>query len=351
MFYSVQFLRFWAAIAVAGYHSVTLLASRGAEVSKWLMHVAWIGSAGVPIFFVISGFVMVFTSRGNFGQSGASLKFLMRRVVRIYPIYLVCAALYLALPPEMRAEAIPMADLVKSLLLLPGHASRIIDPGWTLAYELYFYAIFACVLLFRRRAALWVLGLFIAGSLAVGQIAKPQGAFAIMATNVQLLLFLAGAFIGYVAVIRSNAKRAHLSPMIPVAVGLALIGLAVAPWLRDAGVPNIVTIGIPAILLVSALIVAELAGSLPPFFAGLAWLGDSSYSLYLIHSLVIAHAVRLFDPVPAGPAGTVVIALLLTAMSFLAGLALHRWIERPLLASLRWRMRGDRDVGTSAGMG
>src|ERR1700737_3097284 len=45
------------------------------------------GMAGVDLFFVISGFVMMTVSSGHFGRSGAASDFLLRRAVRIYPVY------------------------------------------------------------------------------------------------------------------------------------------------------------------------------------------------------------------------------------------------------------------------
>ena len=55
-------------------------------------HAFYVGASGVHVFFVISGFVMVYTTFRSGLTAGA---FLSRRLIRIYPIYWLVAACYL----------------------------------------------------------------------------------------------------------------------------------------------------------------------------------------------------------------------------------------------------------------
>lgn len=99
MLSSIQFLRFVAALVVTLYHTVDALRRHGAEIPRWFAETSWVGAAGVPVFFAISGVVMYHTSQGEFARSGASSAFFLRRILRIYPIYWICAGLYLLFPP------------------------------------------------------------------------------------------------------------------------------------------------------------------------------------------------------------------------------------------------------------
>jgi len=75
---SVQILRGVAAFGVLFYHA-----------TRWIGPLPGIeiGAAGVDLFFVISGFIMVYASEPMFGQRGATRHFLVRRIIRIVPLY------------------------------------------------------------------------------------------------------------------------------------------------------------------------------------------------------------------------------------------------------------------------
>ena len=83
-FLTIQALRAVAALMVVAYHAFDLWAVRITQSSGgyWTN-----GAAGVDIFFVISGFVMVVSSRKLVGQPGAALTFMRHRIVRIVPLY------------------------------------------------------------------------------------------------------------------------------------------------------------------------------------------------------------------------------------------------------------------------
>lgn len=119
----IQALRGLAALAVVVHH--TLEQSNGAArpfSPDWLTTV---GAAGVDLFFVISGFIMVWTT---FPQGRPPLRpatFLYRRVTRIYPIYwLTCAAmLALVAMGFLHTHTFTAGDIARSLVLLPPRAT------------------------------------------------------------------------------------------------------------------------------------------------------------------------------------------------------------------------------------
>jgi exopolysaccharide production protein ExoZ len=82
---SIQILRAVAALAVCGVHfdQMTLMLAGHSNDPIPLYPLA----AGVDLFFVISGFVMVYSSEPLFGRSGSPKEFLVRRLARIVPLY------------------------------------------------------------------------------------------------------------------------------------------------------------------------------------------------------------------------------------------------------------------------
>ncbi len=100
---SIQALRAVAALMVLVFHLCQELTKLGADLPATTFI---IGTAGVDLFFVISGFVMVYSSERLFGQPRASIQFLARRVVRIVPLYWIATtAMVLLLAPFASTKA------------------------------------------------------------------------------------------------------------------------------------------------------------------------------------------------------------------------------------------------------
>jgi peptidoglycan/LPS O-acetylase OafA/YrhL len=156
---SLQLLRAVAALLVLLYHLATMgvygwIAADGSPLLP-LGFFAAIGFAGVDLFFVISGVVMVVTCFDRFGQPGEAIAFLKRRIVRIYPLYWIVTAAVLALcwlRPELAArDKTGAAAILASLVLWPQTDFPIVAVGWTLVYEMYFYLVFAVIIAAPRR--------------------------------------------------------------------------------------------------------------------------------------------------------------------------------------------------------
>ena len=84
---NIQILRAVAALAVVFYHAGIETTTICKAVGKTCSYDFWVGAFGVPLFFIISGFIMVTTSWNSFGVKGAPLDFMRRRITRIVPLY------------------------------------------------------------------------------------------------------------------------------------------------------------------------------------------------------------------------------------------------------------------------
>ena len=183
------------------------------------------GTHGVDLFFVISGFIMLVTT---WDKPIGPVEFMRHRMRRIVPLYwlatLVMVGLATVAPALFKSLKWDVPALLKSLffipydnLSVPGTTSPLLIPGWTLNYEMFFYALFALSLLASRA---WRLPLVI-GALSIlvaaGLVFHPTNIQADFYTNPMMLEFCAGMILGRLWVMK---KRVQSKRSIPLLLGL-----------------------------------------------------------------------------------------------------------------------------------
>jgi peptidoglycan/LPS O-acetylase OafA/YrhL len=292
------------------------------------------GVAGVALFFLISGFVIPLSVRHGFDPG----RFVLRRLLRIYPLYLAALALLVAgaglgLLPEWAwlGTAKPQVWLANLLLVQDYVGQRpILGVSWTLIIELAWYGIFAAALLVLKDRAAAALSLLL-----------PAGILGIAAVSLALGLRIPVARIGmvYAAALGFQAFRYHCGVttlrvllghllmfllVMALAIGVSFgvfqhakmsLGQALVPWML---VP----------VLFTALVVRREWQSLGVLSTGiLPTLGSASYSLYLLHPIAISFLFARAAPQVA----------VLLAVPAAMGLALagYNWVERPGIALAR----------------
>ena len=219
---SIQFLRFIAAALVVFNHSALALSHHaGSAVSGWFLGNSRFGASGVHIFFVISGFIMVYTSfSGKNDDAFSTSQFLTRRFLRIYPIYFVYCALYVLFYHNVFAVPyLSPSELVGTLLLLPGYSQKIIGQGWTLAYEVYFYCCFGIAMVVGLKRGIWGLTVFFFGAVLLRFAVDVSSPAANVFTNSLLFEFLLGAWIAYMVI--SGVRVSSVVALTIVAIGVA----------------------------------------------------------------------------------------------------------------------------------
>ena len=260
------------------------------------------GAMGVDLFFIISGFIMAYTTRGSDGSWRYVLDFAAKRLARIWPVYVVITCIWLLVAHSgigYFREPTLLVVLAKSLLFLPVNPDAPLFFGlslpvaWTLEFEIYFYAIFGVSLLFRRLRwfvlASWMLLTVILLPLRAGVLTFDvmsnlhySVAYLSLASNPIVLEFLFGAVI---AAIYVNEKVRI--PSRTVAMHFLLLTVAPALWLVYSGFVHFhgpKTWGAAMALAVLGIAVASKTVALrPPRL--LVWLGQISFSLYLTHTI------------------------------------------------------------------
>jgi exopolysaccharide production protein ExoZ len=327
---TIQFLRFVAAMAVVLFHSHHAAA---ADTGQWLGYWFGLGAAGVHVFFVISGFVIMHTSYGAGDEGMPTARFLLKRFVRIFPIYWICCAAYVAYHSAFgTGYDLSLGTWIGAVFLMTGDSSRIIGPGWTLSFELFFYLSFAAILRLRALTAISLLTALFVATIAVGFVLRLPGPLRI-AHNPLILEFIAGCWLAY-AYDRTRFGAFGMG-LASVCIGILLF---VAGGLLDAeSLPLFVIWGIPSVFIVAGALMMEQSGKLPDSIRWLGRLGDSSYGLYLIHVLIIAMALDagLRSVVPLPPLQAVGMALVLAIVCGILAAIIFEFVEKPLLKWLR----------------
>lgn len=350
----MQALRALAALMVVVHHAqneAAILAVRAGTDFVPRHGLPW--PAGVDIFFVISGFIIVHAAGPLFGRPGARGRFLAHRIARLVPLYWLVTGLYLALglamPALLSGEGGPpdLARTLASFLFWPmaradGAVLPLYGLGWTLNYEMAFYALFALGLgLTRRGAVAWLVGALGLVVLAGRLIPAPPVPLAFWSDPI-VLEFALGAGL---ALLRAEGVRLHGAARVGLAAA-GLFGLATAP---AEPAFRLLAWGLPAALLVAAAVLgrdrleAARGGWAARFLGAAERLGDASYALYLLHPFVLRAAreglVRsglapLFGPWPS--------LVLMVVLTLPVALLAHQLVERPLTRLVRRRLEPSR---------
>lgn len=348
---TIQALRAIAAIAVMFAHLYGIEA-RTDDADPLLSPLVLAGMSGVDLFFVISGFVIVWVAGDLTPGARTSLSFFYARATRIYPTWWLFAGIFaayfyvtLGVPwdPEQLAKTGTTGPehLLKSALLLPQANLPVLQLGWTLVHEMYFYVVFAGLLLLPQRAR--VPGMLVWAGIIVASMVIGRATFHGL-TPVSLVLhpmtleFLMGAGVAWL--IRARITHFALPALLIGLAGAAyaICSIDITSYAPTFPIQRMLFFGIPAALIVYGLVALETRSEFGKRIPGfLVRIGDWSYSLYLGHLIVIAAVARLYDPIfghdsVAAQAGYLIVASL-TAIA-VAGLAYHLF-ERPSMRFLR----------------
>lgn len=342
----IQILRAFAALCVVAFHAQNDAAVVAARLgTNFATSGAFPWLAGVDVFFVISGFIMVYASSRWFGSEGAPRVFLAHRLARIVPLYWVTTAIYLAVvffaPALLNSEYLEPRFVAASFFFIPaprpdGTVQPLYSLGWTLNYEMFFYGLFAVAVMFPRRRALptliCALILIVGLGKALGPLPQPFGFW----SDPIILEFAFGAAIGW-----ARIEGAFLNP--PARLCLSLLGLALlaGDLTRPAAylvLSRPLAYGVPASLLVASAAFVSPApreGRNAMMRAGVL-LGDASYALYLLHPFVIRALRELVTR--SGSAhliGAWGFVVLCVAVAAVVAVCVNRLFERPLTAAVR----------------
>jgi len=261
------------------------------------------GGAGGGLFFQISGFIFVVSTRKFDVTKGYLVNFIWKRALRIWPAYIAATLLFMSVGYGVSAFFDPVAQnkIIRSLLFQPlnfndpapfyGYSALAV--GWTLNYEIYFYLAAAASMLFGkwRWAALmaWFAVTLAAIPLSLGFFSFAStarygvGGYLNLMTNPILWNFVAGILVGlFYTRYKPRMSRITLRALVLIAA-LLTIALLVSRGRTGHGLTYYGLGYFFIIWAVAAAMKAQAITICPKVFV---WLGSISYSIYLIHPTI-----------------------------------------------------------------
>ncbi len=289
------------------------------------------GARGVDLFFVISGFIMVWVTKDG---AVAPFEFIKRRFFRVWPLYALVtllAALLSFLAPRFYYGSTDIVYVVKSAFFIPafrpndGNLFPIMVPGWSLNLEVVFYVIFGLSFYLRNpyfvaSAAIGALYMLSNQFISAGPLTASYGG-----RDAIILEFVLGVLVGVAYV--KGARVPQFAAYALMAFGFFMLVARNHEGLIGAGVPA-------AFIVFGAVNIDINFGG--PANRVVDLLGRASFALYLIHNFVIQASTRILLDYGIGPGelGGWAYFVLVASISLGISLLVYRFVESPMTKSL-----------------
>ncbi|WP_405095248.1 acyltransferase family protein [Micromonospora sp. NBC_01412] len=339
---SLTGLRWIAALLVFGYHAGTMRIVAEPDYQAVIDRLFTLGLSGVEFFFILSGFVLVWSAR----DGDRRRDFWRRRLAKIYPNHLLMWGVVLLTGVWVFADPVNIRAAVENLLLLqawdptPGYFYSVNSVSWSLSCELFFYFCLPFALPLVRRARPGVLWAVVVAvpllivALWPGQQLVPQEStwwFTQVFPVVRSLEF----WMGVAAAELLRRGRWRGPGLTAASVIFVATWVVASQWIRAELWAALLAAAY--LLVIAAAADADVRGARTPWRSRpMVWLGEVSFAFYLVHVFVMVTVLRLADRLGVGLPGwwgpLAVVGFLLVNLGLAA--LLHRWVEMPLTRRL-----------------
>lgn len=298
------------------------------------------GSIGVPIFFIISGFIMVYTTKELPSDAFKNVKdFLFKRIIRVIPLYYILTILFLLITNSENFINDGIIRVLKVFLFIPTGNYPPLYVGWTLNYEMFFYATFGISLMFKNKRyvflysifaiLIFIIPLFNNGFISLNsKSGHDVKTYLELMSHPILLQFLLGVFIG------------NILPKFSLSDSIIKLGVFLTTLLFCLYYFNIFKFVFSDLiicgLLVFSIILLDQSNVKFTKPRLLIYFGDISYSIYLVHPIIILFLPRLFAKI-----GLIQLVesklffLIILIFTILSSAILYKLIEKRLTSYLR----------------
>lgn len=333
---SLQAIRAIAAAFVMFFHGTAIIQTDLGY--RFLDNIFTPGFCGVDIFFVLSGFVIFYTTAG---KNYTPRYFLEKRIIRIFPIYWLITVLLVAVhfiePSPGQDYKGNLETIFKSLILFP-QEDPVIGVAWTLSDEMFFYLIFALSFLKKPISLLWIFVCWIAIILFL-QISGLHSTNYIVTSLVDpvIINFAMGCVIAWLYRKYPNFNYYRLF----IIAGMLLFVfswwsfyylnvISIYKHISSGGYNRVILFGIPTAIFIFGILYSRISVN-----KLLVFLGDASYSLYLIHGTIIAGLIKVISKLHlANYFANFVGAISIFAATLAIASCFYLFIEKPMLKIL-----------------
>lgn len=331
-------LRGFAVFLVFLVHYCTLIGdwiSPHSVIAYWSGAIHTVGNVGVDLFFVLSGYLiygsLIFRKKPFIG-------FMRKRIARIYPAFCIVFVIYLFLSVVFSAESkIPAENyaaavyLLQNFLLLPGlfPIDPLITVAWSLSYEVFYYLLIPAVIVLsglRQRSGQWRTAFFLAVGMAFGVYCAMRGG------PVRLMMFIAGIIVH--EVLHGHRPIALSSRYAVLALVSGMLSMLLPVGGSSGEALKILILAISFFLVCYSCFRHPDQGLARTFsWTPLRWLGNMSYSYYLLHGLALKFGFLLLHitiPKVSNEAlffGAMLLPMFLVTL--IPTIALYLFVERP----------------------
>ncbi|MBD2095425.1 acyltransferase [Trichocoleus sp. FACHB-591] len=303
------------------------------------------GGSGVDFFFVLSGFIIFFAHQADIGQKQKLNAFIVKRVIRVYPLYwiitLALLPIYFLIPSFGKGYERDLGVILKSLLLVPQENFPVLIVGWTLSHEIFFYFIFGLAIWLTPKVSRFVLCSWLGGTLTFFWLSVSDRASAVQPPlllnfifNPHNLEFAFGCLAAYWVV----GKRIKLGVIYLISGVVLFITSGLGDNYTNVEIPDVIAYGLPSMLVVLGAASIDLnQGWKSPTW--LNELGDASYSIYLVHYPCLAACFKVAIALNlVSLFGNFLTMSLLTVIAVIVGWLTYLYLEKPLITWLRRKL-------------
>lgn len=323
---NLQVLRAFAALSVVFFHVIGTARGYGLPV-QWFAFLEGWKTCGVDLFFVISGFVMVYIQTI---RPKSSISFFKDRVLRIVPVYwllnIFLVLLMFAMPAVFNRGEVALEQILCSFFFLSGsvdHQPPLLSVGWTVEFEMLFYLLFAVAIASQKMLI----------SIAITAMAI-IGIALFTPIDLIILEFIGGMMLGWLYFTFKPPKKLVQAGLI---IGMSCIALSL--FFKTTGISRVIVYGLPSVLIVFGCIFLRQVKQ-----SFLTQIGDASYSIYLLQVFTIPTFYKLASKAHLSILSNDFLALDCFILSTVAGLVLYRCYELKVSGYLKSRRVSPRGV-------
>ena len=314
------------------------------------------GVLGVELFFVLSGYLIGgILYRTIQEREPLTLRqigrFWLRRWMRTLPNYYLFLGFYAALASLTTGairgrEFIPYPFFLQNFLEPPGTFFQI---SWSLAVEEWFYLLlpglfFALYTLLGKRAdakrvIFFACAAILAGFSLILRLRAGDGAG--WETGMRMIVVYRFDALMYgvlLAIVRSESPAGwrRMQAMLPIGTALLIVAIVAARHSVPDSLPFLPSAWLLALIPISfALVLPGLSRLQPPsnlWAAGINYVSQCSYSMYLCHLPILFFVLRVGHDVQLGGAGKLLVRSSALVLTLICSGLLYRYLERPILA-------------------